>query len=274
MSDARYSIPGSKTDRSAACPEFEDLSRFVDGELAADQSAHVGGHVGHCAWCAGLASMIRAYFEAAAASANETAGGSTCSTTEMLVSYLTTGLTVSERGRIDSHVRACDQCVRTLTLLQRRLLSAEEIPAPVPASVMERATAVATPQRRHAKPAAGLTEAWSALSSVGRRLSAHIKLPALVPAALAAGALLVVAGEQNWLNLAPPKELTRAVPVHRTLRITAPEAIVRAQPSTRTEIVTTLSRGTTLEVAGLEKDWYRVVLPSGAEGWVERQAFE
>jgi hypothetical protein len=274
MSDSRYAIPQSKTDRGTACPDFEDLSRFVDGEADGERAAHIGAHVTHCAWCSGLATMIRAYLEAAAASADAASGESKCGTHEVLVSYLTTGLSDAERQSIDTHVRACDQCIRTLTLLQRRLLSAEEIPAPVPPSLMERATAAATPDRHTVKPAAGLSEAWAALSSVGRRLSAHIRLPTLVPAAVAAGALLVVAGEHNWTKPEPLKEMTRAVQSRRSLRITAPEAIVRAQPSSRTEIVATFSRGTTLEVTSLEKDWYRVTLPSGAEGWVERQAFE
>lgn len=271
MTDSRYAIPQSKSDRTAACPDFEDLSRFVDGELDGDRGAHIAAHVGHCAWCSGLATMIRAYFEAAA-SADTASGGAHCGTSEVLVSYLTTGLSESERRSIDTHVRGCDQCIKTLTLLQRRLLSADEIPAPVPLSVLERATAAATPERRQ-KPAAGLAEAWSALSSVGRRLSAHIRLPALVPAAVAAGALLVVAGEHNWTQT-EPKEMTRAVPSHRTLRVTAQEVIVRAQPSSRTDAVGTLTRGTTIEVTALEKDWYRVTLPSGADGWVEREAFE
>jgi hypothetical protein len=273
MTDSRHAIPQSKMDRTAGCPDFEDLSRFVDGEVDGDRAAHIAAHVTHCAWCSGLATMIRAYFEAAAR-AGTAAGGPSCSTTEMLVSYLTTGLSDAERRSIDTHVRGCDQCIGTLTLLQRRLLSAEEVPAPVPAALMERATAAATREHRPAKPAAGLAEAWSALSSVGRRLSAHIRLPALVPAAVAAGALLVVAGEHNWTQPEPFKEMTRAVPSHRTLRITAPEAVVRAQPNSRTEIVATLNRGATLEVTTLEKDWYRVTLPGGTEGWVERQAFE
>lgn len=274
MTDSRYATPQTNTDRTAACPDFEDLSRFVDGELDGDRASHIRAHITHCAWCSGLATTIRAYFEAAAASADAVSGGASCGTTEMLVSYLTTGLSDAERHSIDTHVRGCNQCIRTLTLLQRRLLSAEEIPAPVPAFLVERATAAATPARSPAKPAAGLAEAWSALSSVGRRLSAHIRLPALVPAAVAAGALLVVAGEHNWMQPEPLKEMARAVPSHRTLRITAAEAVVRAQPNTRTDVVARLTRGTPLEVTSLEKDWYRVTLPGGAEGWVERQAFE
>jgi Bacterial SH3 domain/Putative zinc-finger len=274
MTDARHVTPQSKTAGGAGCPDFEDLSQFVDGELDADRASHVAAHITHCAWCSGLATMIRAYFEAAAASADATSDGANCSTTEMLVSYLTTGLSDAERHSIDTHVRGCDQCIRTLTLLQRRLLSAEQVPAPVPAFLMDRATAAATRAHRPAKPAAGLAEAWGALSSVGRRLSAHIRLPVLVPAAVAAGALLVVAGEHNWMKPEPLKEMTRSVPSHRTLRITAPEAVVRAQPNSRTAIVATLDRGAALEVTSLEKDWYRVTLPGGAEGWVERQAFE
>jgi hypothetical protein len=126
MTDSRHAIPQSKADRTAACPDFEDLSRFVDGEVDGDRAAHIAAHVTHCAWCSGLATMIRAYFEAAAASAGTASGGPSCSTTEVLVSYLTTGLSEAERHSIDTHVRGCDQCIRTLTLLQRRLLSAEE----------------------------------------------------------------------------------------------------------------------------------------------------
>jgi len=270
MTEYRHANPQTKT----ACPDFEDLSRFVDGEVDADRARTISAHIRHCAWCSGLTTMIRAYFEAAAASADATSGESTCGTAEMLVSYLTTGLSESERHSIDAHVRGCDQCVRTLTLLQRRLLSAEDVPAAVPLSVMERATAAAASGRRPAKPAVGLSEAWSALSSVGRRLSAHIRLPALVPAAVAAGALLVVAGEHNWTQPEPLTEMSRAVPSRRPLRITAAEAIVHAQPNPHTAALATFSRGATLEVTSLEKDWYRVTLPGGAEGWVERQAFE
>lgn len=275
MSVSRYPAPESESARTAACPEFEDLSRFVDGELGADVSARIGTHVAECAWCSGLATMIRAWFDAAAAGADQTASGTSCGTTEMLVGYLTTGLTQAERHSIDSHVRGCDQCIKTLTLLQRRLLSADEMAVPVPAHVAERARAAAGVPDRAARPAAGLAEAWSALSTVGRRLSAHIRIPALVPAAVAAGALLVIAGEYAWQQPAQLREMTRAVPSpHRLLRVNATRAVVHVQPNSRTEVIASLDRGTRLEVTELEKDWYRVILPSGAEGWVERSAFE
>ncbi|MFQ5664937.1 MAG: zf-HC2 domain-containing protein [Candidatus Binatia bacterium] len=274
MADARYLISESKSAEVGSCPEFEDLSRFVDGELSPRESADVEVHLKRCAWCSGLTKMISAWFDAAAAASAEERGDARCTTTELLVGYLTTGLTASERRDIDRHVRGCDQCIRTLTLLQRRLLSAPEMAAPVPAAVVERARAASTRDVGHARPAVGLGEAWAALSSVGRRLSAHIKLPVLVPAAVAAAALLVVATEQTWVTPAPQRELTRAVPMHQTLRVTAQEAIVRNQPSTRTQIVGTLQHGTTIEIAGQERDWYRVTLPDGTEGWVERRAFE
>jgi hypothetical protein len=271
MADARHEM----TDGSVvACPEFEDLSRYVDGEVDGPRHAEISAHVGHCAWCAGLTKMIRVWFEATAEGAGPTAADHGCSTTEMLVGYLTTGLSDGERARIDGHVRDCDQCIHVLTVLQRRLLGAEVIATPVPVSVMERAQAAATPHARPAATAAGLAEVWSALSSVGHRLSAHIRIPALVPAAVAAGALLVVAGEHGWRQPQEPQELTRAVPMHQSLRVTAQEALVYAQPSARTATVGNVSRGAVLEIAGLEKDWYRVVLPGGQEGWVARGAFE
>lgn len=274
MSDAHYPVRGPESLRKAACPDFEDLSRYIDGEIDPPRRAEIGTHLEHCAWCAGLADMIQAWFESAAAAADGRAPGTTCTTTEMLVGYLTTGLTDAERRSIDSHVRGCDQCVQTLTLLQRRLLSAPEMEMAVPRAVQERARTASQQGVRAPRPAIGLSEAWSTLTTVGRRLSAHIRLPALVPAAVAAGALFVVAGQQVWLNQEPARELSRAVPIDQTLRVTAPEATVRSQPSSHADIVTTLNRGTVLKVSGEERDWLRVSLSDGKEGWVERRAFE
>jgi anti-sigma factor RsiW len=260
--------------RKTGCPDFEDLSRYVDGELEPTRSASIGAHLKQCAWCSGLQNMIEAWFESAAAAADGRAPGATCTTTEMLVGYLTTGLTDAERRSIDGHVRSCDQCVQTLTLLQRRLLSAPEMAVPVPLGVQERARATSQAGIRAAKPAAGLAEAWSALTTVGRRLSAHIRLPALVPAAVAAGALFVVAGQQVWLNQEPARELSRAVPMDQSLRVTLPQADVRSQPNMHADVVATLSRGTVLQISGEEREWLRVSLDNGKEGWIERRAFE
>jgi Bacterial SH3 domain/Putative zinc-finger len=274
MTDSGYPLRESEPLRKTSCPDFEDLSRFMDGELDETHANEVGAHLQHCAWCSGLGNMIQAWFESAAAAADGRAPGSSCTTTEMLVGYLTTGLTDSERRSIDSHVRGCDQCVQTLTLLQRRLLSAPEMDVAVPAAVQERARAASQAGVRAPKPAIGLAEAWSTLTTVGRRLSTHIRLPVLVPAALAAGALFVVAGQQVWLNQGPPRELSRAVPTNQSLRITALEATVRSQPSSHSEIVATLSRGTVLTISGEEREWLHVSLNDGKEGWVERRAFE
>jgi anti-sigma factor RsiW len=274
MSDSHYPMREPEAFRKAACPDFEDLSRYIDGELDETRGAVISAHLQRCAWCTGLGNMIQAWFESAAAAADGRAPDSSCTTTEMLVGYLTTGLTDAERRSIDTHVRGCDQCVQTLTLLQRRLLSAPEMEVAVPAAVQERARAASQPGVRASKPALGLAEAWSTLTTVGRRLSAHIRLPALVPAAVAAGALFVVAGQQVWLNQGPARELSRAIPMDQTLRVTAPEAAVRTQPSSHGDIVTTLSRGTVLKISGEEREWLRVSLDDGKEGWVERRAFE
>ena len=40
------------------------------------------------------------------------------------------------------------------------------------------------------------------------------------------------------------------------------------------EVVATVRRGTLVEVAGEERDWFEVRLDGGRPGWVEREAFE
>ena len=84
----------------------------------------------------------------------------------------------------------------------------------------------------------------------------------------------MVAGQQVWLNQEPARELSRAVPMDQSLRVTLPHADVRSQPSTHADIVATLSRGTVLQISGEEREWLRVSLDNGKEGWIERRAFE
>ena len=70
-------------------------------------------------------------------------------------------------------------------------------------------------------------------------------------------------------------ERSRAiVPDTVKLRVNAAEAIVRGRPSMHSEVVATVQRGTTLEVAGEERGWYEVRLEGGRPGCVEREAFE
>jgi uncharacterized protein YgiM (DUF1202 family) len=56
--------------------------------------------------------------------------------------------------------------------------------------------------------------------------------------------------------------------------VTIPKADVREQPHRKAEVVAVVTRGTVVEVAGEERDWYRVRLSDDRSGWVERDAFE
>jgi uncharacterized protein YgiM (DUF1202 family) len=107
------------------------------------------------------------------------------------------------------------------------------------------------------------------------RLRGLLRVPVLVPAALAAGALLTVALQPGSMERPDSGELNRAVaPDSVRMRVTAVEATVRSRPSMQSETVATVHRGTIVEVAGGERDWYEVRLDSGPKGWVEREAFE
>jgi len=185
---------------------------------------------------------------------------------EVLAAYLSTGLSTADRGDIARHLRVCDRCVQTVVAAQYRIGMALEIGAPVPEAVRERARTpeLLVPSRGSAPPR------W--LSLIRDRLSGVLRLPVLAPVALAAGLVLVVATSSTWLR--PRGDLTRSIPLHQNLRVTTTEAPVRDQPSTRAEVVATLRHGNAVEIRDELRDWYRVALPDGTEGWVLRQAFE
>jgi hypothetical protein len=108
-----------------------------------------------------------------------------------------------------------------------------------------------------------------------RRLRQRMRLPILVPAALAAGALLMVATRPPTTEQSGQGERSRAVaPDAVKLRVTAVEATVRSRPSMQSEVVATVHRGTVAEITGEERDWYEVRIDGGHPGWVEREAFE
>ncbi len=218
-----------------------------------------------------------------------------CPSDELLIAYLTTatkttatnsaraGLPGTERSRIEEHLGTCDDCVQTLAIMQRRLGVASEIPAPAPASILERAGAAIQPVVADVQTVTATTRnsrldvphsLGGRLPSLRDRLSAVFRLPVLVPAAVAAVALLVIVRQQGWMNPVPPPEMSRVIERHETLRVTADEALVRVQPALRHPVVATVKRGTSVEIIGEENDWYRVLLQDGREGWMDRRAFE
>lgn len=195
---------------------------------------------------------------------------------EDLLLYLVGRAPVGERTALEAHLRACDTCVGDLSRLQRRLSVADEVPHRVPAAVREAADRALAPALR-VPPVAARSAAETRpgiLAGFRAWLDRVLDLRVLVPVSVAAGALVMVGVQEMWVRPAMRGERMRAIEVHQELRITAPQAIVRARPSAEAGSTATLARGALVRVAGEERGWFWVVLPDGKSGWVERRAFE
>jgi hypothetical protein len=95
-----------------------------------------------------------------------------------------------------------------------------------------------------------------------------------MPVSVAAGALLMVTIQETGLMSPTPRVLTRAIDREARLRVTVPVADVRVEPHRRAEVIAVVPKGTVMDLAGEERDWYRVKLSDERLGWVERDAFE
>lgn len=272
MTDARHPAAGA----GSVCPDFESLSCYADGEVEPAAAAALAAHVGGCGHCATLAARLREGLAADDARRDGGIGGSGCVGEESMVVYATGGLGGAEREALHTHLVGCDACLRALTHLQRRLSIATAIATPVPAGVQQRArlafetgTVVPLPGVERPRPVE------TGRAALLDRLRGLLRAPILVPTALAAGALLAVSlqpgnGEQNTGS-----ERSRAIaPQSVRLRVRAVVAAVRSRPSMQSDVLATVQRGTTFEIAGEERDWYEVRLEGGRPGWVEREAFE
>lgn len=263
-----------ETTHSIHCPDFEDLSCFVDEELAPERLVAVRMHVDACERCTGLTEHLRRGFGAAAGGAfGAGAGGTRCADEEGLILYLTRGLAEPERAAVEAHLSRCDACVYGISLLRKRLNVDATVDRPVPAALRERVRELIDAGERDlaAKPAAAPLAGW--LHRVRDGLDRFLRLPVLVPAAVAAGALLVV-GLQNDPGRGPSHPGIRAVEQTTELRVTAARAFVRELPRATGAVVTELKAGELVRVASEDRDWYRVVLSGERSGWVEREAFE
>ena len=195
----------------------------------------------------------------------------TCPSEELLLAYLLGVLNAREGDQVNSHVDDCDPCLEALLLARRRLARNAEMAETVPEDVVHK-VAAAPPQR--AALSAGDPAAPSRATRRVRRLPVPPSMRFLAPLALAAGALLVVASSQLWRSPHAANEtLMRSVPSSQQLRVTAREALVRSQPQLHAVVIATLNRGQVVAVGGEDREWYRVALPSGGEGWVEQNAF-
>lgn len=273
MTDASQPAPGT------ACPDFEVLSCFADGELGAPAAAGVAAHLGDCPRCDTLTGRLREGLGGGEARRGGVPGGSGCIGEERLVLYASGALTGDERGAIAAHVGGCDPCVASLLQLHRRLGVSGEAAAPIPAAVARRARAVLPAALAELAPgAAAAVPARPALRTapgLRQRLRDWLQMPVLAPLAVAALALFALAIGMRVPGGSADVEHSRAVsPATVRMRITADQTPLYSRPSGRSEVVGAVARGTTVTVAGEERDWYDVRLDDGRSGWVAREAFE
>jgi anti-sigma factor RsiW len=195
-----------------------------------------------------------------------------CPQDEILVAYLARTLSTPERFTVDDHLQACDRCLHTIAVVDRRLRLAAEIPLPVPHSVVERVRALRSPAPDTAPSHAPRRQPFGAwLADAVTRL---VRLPVLIPTAVAVGVLAMVIGQHAWLSPTGPRDLTRSVPVPQQLRTRAAQTLVRAAPTSNANVVTTLPPNTLVSIEAQEREWYRITLPDGTRGWLDRNAFD
>jgi len=272
MTDARQSAVGT----GGSCCDFESLSCYADGELDSGAAAVVAQHLSDCPRCATLATRLRERFEADDARRDGGLGGSGCCDEEHLILYAAGRLPDAERAALAAHLAGCDACVSAVAVLHRHLAVLPTVGAPVPADIQRRAQVafVGTAPDPLPQPAQAPRAEPRPVERL-HRIRALLRLPVLVPVAMAAGALLTVIVQPGWVGRTASGERSRAVaPATTTLRVTAVEATVRSRPSMQSEVMGSVHRGSMIEIAGEERDWYAVRLDGGRSGWVEREAFE
>jgi anti-sigma factor RsiW len=273
MTDASQPVSGTST----GCPDFEVLSCFADGELGASAAAGVAAHLGGCPRCDTLTGRLREGLGGAEARPGGGVGGSGCIGEERLVLYASGGLTGDDRTVIAAHVGGCDPCVASLLQIHRRLGVLADAAAPIPAAVARRARAVLPAALAELAPARRVQPSVvrEAAPGLGERLRSWLQMPLLAPLALAAMAVLAVAIGMRPSTEPAGIERSRALPPAAVrLRVTANQTTVYSRPSGRSDVVGSVGRGTTVAIAGEERDWYEVRLDDGRSGWIVREAFE
>jgi anti-sigma factor RsiW len=256
------------------CPDFEDLSRFVDGEVETAHAESIASHVSGCEECDGLIARMREDVPAGGTRARE--NERPCGRAEDVLLYAIGQASMRERSDLESHLQACDRCVRELVHLRRRFALSDEADRPVPATVQAagRRALVAALGDLAAEAGAATHTGRGLWAGLRERVERLLDLRVLVPVSVAAGALFMVGLQELWVRPALDGERFREVEVQQMLRVTAPEAVVRVRPHSGAAPNTTLQRGALVQVAGEQRGWILVLLPDGGSGWVDRRAFE
>lgn len=175
---------------------------------------------------------------------------------ELLLAYLDVSLQKAEDALVESHLRQCDTCVRSLELMQGRAGSADEIAVGVPAAVAAR---VAFAPREHSRPRhAARPPRWL------------LRWPVLVPTSLAAGFLL---GAVTSLVRSPatPSRMTRGVELGGSASVVVSDTALRREPDDAADVVAGLGRGEHVKVIQRRADWVRIEGAAGGQGWVRSE---
>lgn len=191
-----------------------------------------------------------------------------CPDQEGLIGYANGDLTDAEERRLDTHMAVCDRCLEEAHIVHARLhLTAAPLTVP-PAAVVARAHAALAHEAPRLRADVRATES-ARDTAMGAIASMLLRLPVLIPAGLAVGALLVVA-VQTWLVPTSQPVLLRSVQIQQITQ----ETVVRAQPRTGAAVLAKLLPGDMVELRGEQSGWYRIVLPDGGDGWIEQRALE
>jgi anti-sigma factor RsiW len=104
-----------------ACPEHEDLVKFLHGELSEDEAGIIEKHLAKCLRCSVLAIDL-SMAGGALQSAGRGARARGCPPRDVLETYLAGTIDERRRAKLDKHISVCDACLAELATLHEEKL--------------------------------------------------------------------------------------------------------------------------------------------------------